>query len=275
VLGLERGPTDFSEWEAFVQKSKGDRKPVKIAVVGKYFDSGDFVLSDVYISILEALKAASYHQDLKLNLSYLGSKKFETGEIKVEELDQYDGILIPGGFGETGIEGKIKVIEYARTHKIPYFGLCYGMQLAVIEYARHMAGLEGAHTEEIDPKAPHVVIGVMDDQKDKLVKQEYGGTMRLGSYPCDLKEGTVAREAYGEAQIKERHRHRYEVNPQYIEQLEKAGLVFSGISPDRRLMEIAELPQSVHPFFLGTQFHPEFLSRPLRPHPLFVAFLKV
>jgi CTP synthase len=274
VLGLERGPTDFSEWEAFVQKSKGDRKPVKIAVVGKYFDSGDFVLSDVYISILEALKAASYHQDLKLNLSYLGSKKFETGEIKVEELDQYDGILIPGGFGETGIEGKIKVIEYARTHKIPYFGLCYGMQLAVIEYARHMAGLEGAHTEEIDPKAPHVVIGVMDDQKDKLVKQEYGGTMRLGSYPCDLKEGTVAREAYGEAQIKERHRHRYEVNPQYIEQLEKAGLVFSGISPDRRLMEIAELPQSVHPFFLGTQFHPEFLSRPLRPHPLFVAFLK-
>jgi CTP synthase len=274
VLGLPQKKTDLSEWEAFVKKSKNGTKQVKVAVVGKYFDSGDFVLSDVYISILEALKAASYHQDIKLSLSYLGSKKFETGELKLEELDQYDGILIPGGFGETGIEGKIKVIEYARTHKIPYFGLCYGMQLAVIEYARNMAGLTGAHTEEINPKAPHVVIGVMFDQKDKLTKQEYGGTMRLGSYPCDLKEGTVARGAYGAAQITERHRHRYEVNPQYIEQIEKAGLVFSGVSPDRRLMEIAELPKSVHPFFVGTQFHPEFLSRPLTPHPLFMAFLK-
>lgn len=274
VLGLAARPTDLSEWEAFVKKSKSATKEISIAVVGKYFDSGDFVLSDVYISVLEALKAAAYHQGIKLKLSYLGSQKFESGEMPLETLDQYAGVLIPGGFGETGIEGKIKVIEYVRTHKIPYFGLCYGMQLAVIEYARHMAGLEGAHTTEVRPDTKYPVIAVMETQKENVAEHKLGGTMRLGGYPCVLAEHSIAGEAYGAAEVRERHRHRYEVNPIYVETLTKAGLVFSGTSPNKTLMEIAELPRAVHPFFVGTQFHPELLSRPLHPHPLFVAFLK-
>lgn len=274
VLGLPKQPTDMREWEAFVQKSKNGSTEVAIAVVGKYFDSGDFVLSDVYISVLEALKTAAYHQGLKLKLAYLGSQKFETGETPLSELDKYDGVLIPGGFGETGIEGKIKVIEYARTHTIPYFGLCYGMQLMVVEYARHAAGLAGAHTTEIRPDAEHPVIAVMESQKQNVATGNMGGTMRLGGYQCVLAPGSVAHSAYGAGEVRERHRHRYEVNPKYVEQLEGKGLVFSGRSPDGVLMEIAELPRSKHPFFLGTQFHPEFLSRPLSPHPLFMAFLK-
>jgi len=189
-------------------------------------------------------------------------------------LDQYAGVLIPGGFGETGVEGKIKVIEYVREKKIPYFGLCYGMQLAVVEYARHMAGLAQAHTTEIKPDTESPVVMVMESQKENVAKGKLGGTMRLGAYPAMLKEGTIAREAYKKDTISERHRHRYEVNPKYVEQLQKAGLVFSGRSPDGVLMEIAELPKSEHPFYLGAQFHPEFKSRPLHPHPLFTAFLK-
>jgi CTP synthase len=197
-----------------------------------------------------------------------------------------DGIIVPGGFGETGIEGKLNVIRYAREKKIPYFGLCYGMQLMTIEYARNVLGLKGAHTAEIDPKSPHLIIDIMPDQKKKIAEGNYGGSMRLGQYPAHITKGTVAEEAYkvkseklkikngGELVILERHRHRYEVNPEYIAQLEKGGLVFSGRSPDGTLMEIAELPRSVHPFFLGTQFHPELLARPLVPHPLFTAFMK-
>ncbi|HYF13424.1 MAG TPA: CTP synthase [Candidatus Paceibacterota bacterium] len=274
VLGLQMKPTDLSEWEAFVKKSKNGNKEISIAVVGKYFDSGDFLLADVYISVLEALKTASFYQDIKLKLTYLGSKKFETGELPLSTLDAYSGVLIPGGFGETGIEGKIKVIEYVRKNKIPYFGLCYGMQLAVVEFARNMAGLTSAHTQEISPDSEHAVIAVMESQKENVAAGKLGGTMRLGGYPCLLEKGTIAHEAYGREEIRERHRHRYEVNPKYIEQLEKAGLKFSGRSPDGRLMEIAELPREVHPFFVGTQFHPELLSRPLAPHPLFMAFVR-
>jgi len=166
------------------------------------------------------------------------------------------------------------VIEYARINKIPYFGLCYGMQLMCIEYARNVAGLAGANTAEIDHNAAHTVIDFMPEQKEKIAKGEYGGTMRLGTYPCALKDNTIARAAYGKSDIEERHRHRYEVNPAYISKLTDAGLVFSGTSPDGRLMEIAELPKAQHPFMFGTQFHPEFLSRPLSPHPLFMAFIK-
>lgn len=274
VLGLSPRKSKLDDWKAFVRKSKNSKKEVKIAVVGKYFDSGSFTLSDVYISVLEALKTASYHQNLKLNLTYLNSKDFESGKLPLGELDKYHGVLIPGGFGETGIEGKISVIEHARKKKIPYFGLCYGMQLMVIEYARHVARLKDAHTAEIDPEAKHPVIDVMPEQKEKIAKGAYGGTMRLGAYPCKLRSGTIALSAYGTEKISERHRHRYEVNPKYIAKLTEAGLKFSGVSPDHRLMEIAELPKTVHPFFLGTQFHPEFLSRPLSPHPLFVAFIK-
>jgi CTP synthase len=188
-------------------------------------------------------------------------------------LRQYDGIIVPGGFGETGIEGKIKTARFCRENKIPYFGLCYGLHMLVIEYARNIAGLEGAHTVEINPDAPYPVIDVMPEQKALIAEGKYGGTMRLGAYPCALKEGTLARDAYGTAEVSERHRHRYEVNPEYIEQLIDKGLVFSGTSPDGKLMEIAELPQSEHPFYLGSQFHPELQARPLAPHPLFTRFL--
>jgi len=273
-LGLRgKGSADLNQWKKFAKKAHNGKKSVKIAIVGKYFDTGDFVLSDAYISVIEALKYSAYAQDVKPEISWVNAKEFEKGGKALQKLASYDGILVPGGFGETGIEGKIQAIKFAREKKIPYFGLCYGMQLMVIEYARNVAKIKGAHTVEINPKTSHPVIGIMEDQKDKLAKKHYGGTMRLGSYPCYLKQGSVARGAYRKEIVDERHRHRYEVNPDYIEKLENAGLVFSGVSPDKRLMEIAELPQKKHPFMLGTQFHPEFQARPLTPHPLFDAFI--
>ena len=193
---------------------------------------------------------------------------------KIESLSQYDGVLVPGGFGGRGIEGKIKAIQFCRENKIPYFGICYGMQLLVIEYARNVLGLGEAHTTEINRDTLHPVIDIMPEQKKNLEDGNYGATMRLGAYDAVLEKDTIAYEAYGKAKISERHRHRWEVNPKYIEQLEKAGLVFSGKSPDGKLMEIAELPKSEHPFFLGTQFHPEFKSSPLTSHPIFFEFVK-
>ncbi|MCX6820064.1 MAG: CTP synthase [Candidatus Adlerbacteria bacterium] len=275
VLSLEARPTDLSDWEAFVQKSKSATEEVNIAVVGKYFSSGEFVLSDVYISVLEAIKTAAYHLGLKPKITYISSQDFQSGKLPLSELDKFAGVVVPGGFGETGVEGLIMTVQYCRENKIPYFGLCYGMQLAVIEYARNVAGLAGAHTTEIKKDAPYPVIDIMATQKDIVEKGNYGGTMRLGAYPCVVASGTTAADAYGKGEISERHRHRFEVNPAYVAQLEKAGLVFSGKSPSGVLMEIAELPKDKHPFFLGTQFHPELLSRPLTPHPLFLAFLKV
>jgi CTP synthase len=274
ILGLPQRETNLKDWEDFVQKSKNTTKELKIAVVGKYFDTGDFTLADSYISVLESLKHAGYSQGAKPKISYINSKDIESGARKVEELKEFDGVVVPGGFGSSGIDGILVCIQYARENKIPYFGLCYGMQLAVVEYARNVAGLQGANTVETDPNAPHPIIDIMPDQKEKLTKQDYGGTMRLGTYKAVLKEGTIAREAYGAGEVMERHRHRYEVNPEYIEKIEAAGLVFSGRSPSGVLMEIAELPREVHPFFLGTQFHPELLSRPLHPHPLFMAFVR-
>lgn len=271
-LGTEK-PADFSKWLDFVERTKVTGPSVNIGIVGKYFDTGDYVLSDAYLSVIEALKFSAAELKLKLNISWVNSKKFEQGE-DTDMLKQFDGILVPGGFGETGIEGKIQAIKFAREHKIPYFGLCYGMQLMVIEYARNVLGIKEAHTVEIDPATPHPIVDVMESQKDVLAERNYGGTMRLGVYPASLKEGTIAREAYGEASVEERHRHRYEINNAYVPQLTEGGLVFSGTSPDGVLMEIAELPKDVHPFMLGTQFHPELIARPLRPHRLFTAFLK-
>ena len=187
--------------------------------------------------------------------------------MKVSDLKKYNGILVPGGFGETGIEGIVETIKYARENKIPYFGLCYGMQLLVLEFARNVAKIKDAHTTEIKPNAKNLIIDIMPEQKELMKNKDYGGTMRLGAYPAVLKKGTIARAAYGQLEISERHRHRYEVNPEYIAMLHDAGLVFSGTSPDHRLMEIAELPKNKHPFFVGTQFHPEFQARPLKPHP--------
>ena len=273
-IDLKDKPSNFGPWEAFVKKSKSVKTEVNIAVVGKYFSSGEFILSDVYISVLEALKYSAYKLNHKIKLHYLGSKIFENDPKKLKDLKKYDGILVPGGFGSTGIEGIISVIKYARENKIPYFGLCYGMQLLVIEYARSVLKLKDANTAEIDKNSKNLVIDIMPDQKKKMEDCNYGGSMRLGAYEAVLGRGTMAYSAYGKDAIIERHRHRYEVNPQYIEKFIQAGLVFSGKSPDGTLMEIAELPKSKHPFFLGTQFHPEFLARPLAPHPLFTAFIK-
>ncbi len=274
VLGLERRASDLSAWEAFVTKSKSSAEEVKIAMVGKYFKSGEFVLSDVYISVLEALKAAGYHQNIRAKITYFDSEEFEKDPSKLQELSQFAGIIVPGGFGSRGVEGIVAAIQFAREQKIPYFGLCYGMQWLTIEYASNKVGLAGANTMEVAEDTPHPIIAVMAEQVDKISNKNYGGTMRLGAYPCVLTEGSVAYEAYGKKEISERHRHRYEVNPAYVEKLEAAGLVFSGRSPSGTLMEIAELPKSEHPFFVATQFHPELISKPLSPHPLFTAFLK-
>jgi len=269
-----RKASGLAGWKKFVDRIASSKKEVKIAIVGKYFDTGDYVLSDAYLSVIEALKFSAASLGVKAAITWVNAKNFETGKMKVSELGKYDGILVPGGFGESGIEGKIKAIEFARTKKIPYFGLCYGMQLLTVEYARNVAGMKGANTTEIDAKTPYPIVAVMEDQKEKIARGKMGGSMRLGTYPAYLKKGTIARAAYKAEMVQERHRHRYEINNHYIPELEKAGLVFSGTSPDKQLMEIAELPKSVHPFMLGTQFHPELQARPLTPHPLFTEFLK-
>lgn len=274
ILSLPKRKTDLTAWSSFVQKKKRAKKSLNIAVVGKYFDSGDFVLSDVYISVIEAIKFSGVYSGVKPNLSFLNSKDFEKDKSKIKILKNFDGIIVPGGFGESGIEGLISTIKFARENKIPYFGLCYGMQLMVIEYCRNVLGWKDANTAEINLKASKVVIDIMPDQKQKLEQKDFGGSMRLGSFPAKIKKGTIAFDAYKKTEIAERHRHRYEVNPEYIKDIEDRGLVFSGTSPDGRLMEIAELPQNKHPFFLGVQFHPEFLARPLSPHPLFSEFIK-
>ncbi len=274
LLRLRSKQTDLEDWRKMVARVKAPGTPVKIGVVGKYFKTGDFVLSDVYISVIESLKHAAVAAGVKLELSWLDTSDYEGKAANLKELNGYDGLLVPGGFGARGVEGAIATIQHAREKDIPYFGLCYGMQLAVIEFARHVAGFKDAQTTEVNKKTKHPVIDIMPEQVEKMTKADYGGTMRLGAYPAVLKDGSQAAKAYGRSSISERHRHRYEVNPEYIERLEKRGLVFSGKSPDGVLMEIAELPRSQHPFFLGTQFHPEFKSTPLHPHPLFLAFMK-
>ena len=264
----------WNKWKNFAKHAHNGKEVVKIAMIGKYFETGDFILSDSYLSVIEALKYSAYMQNKKPVISWINSEDFEKSPAKLKTLKDYDGIIVPGGFGSRGIEGIIKSIKFARENNIPYFGLCYGMQLMVIEYARNILGLKDANTREVNPNSKNLVIDVMESQKEILMKNSYGGSMRLGSYKAALKKGSVAENAYGEKVITERHRHRYEVNNTYVEALEKKGLVFSGTSPDGHLMEIAELPKSKHPFFLGTQFHPEFLARPLHPHPLFSAFVK-
>ena len=273
-LSLKSKRRDFKDWGRLVSTIRTAKKSVKIGIVGKYFGSGNFVLTDSYISVIEAVKHAAYFFKAKPEIEWIDSNDYERSPKKLQELSRYDGIVVPGGFGSRGVEGKMNAIRYCREHKIPYLGLCYGMQLAVIEFARDVLGLKDAHTTEVDPKTKNPVIYIMPEQKSNIAEKKYGATMRLGSYPAVLKKGTIAQRAYDKNSISERHRHRYEVNPDYISKFEKKGLIFSGISPDRRLMEIVELPQNQHPFFVGTQFHPEFKSRPLVPHPLFREFVK-
>ncbi len=272
----EKKKASLTAWRKFAFATANVKAPkISIAIVGKYFDTGDFVLSDAYLSVIEAIKFSAAKLGHFAQITWVNSKNLEKGGAKATAiLEGYDGIIVPGGFGESGIEGKIQAIRFAREKKIPYFGLCYGMQLMVIEYARHVLGLSDANTTEIKKSTTHPVVDVMLEQKKHLADNKYGGTMRLGVYPAYLKKGTLARAAYKKELIEERHRHRYEINPAYVKQIESAGLIFSGTSPDGVLMEIAELPRTTHPFMLGTQFHPELQARPLTPHPLFTEFLR-
>lgn len=262
-------------WKSFTNKVHNSKDKLKIAVVGKYFETGDYFLSDSYLSVIEAIKYSVYSQNKKPELTWISSVDFEKNKNKLSELKKYDGIIVPGGFGTRGVEGIISAVKYARENKIPYLGLCYGMQLMVIEYARNVLGWKDAHTREVNPKSKHLVIDIMENQKDLVENKKLGGTMRLGAYETDIVKGTHAYDAYKSEKISERHRHRYEVNPEFIPDLVAKGLVFSGSSKNGLLMEIAELPKSKHPFMLGTQFHPEYKARPLVPHPIFTAFAKV
>ena len=273
-FGMRVRKKDLKDWKKLANKIKNLDKTVKIGIVGKYFNTGDFVLADSYISVIEAIKHAAWANNKKPIIEWINSEEYEKNPSKLKELKRFNGVIVPGGFGGRGIEGKIKAIEYLRKNKIPFLGLCYGMQIACIEYARNVCKLKNANTSEINKSTPHPVIDIMPEQKKNLKEKNYGATMRLGAYPAKLKNRTIARGAYKSSEISERHRHRWEVNPDYVEILQGKGLIFSGTSPDGRLMEIVELPKNKHPFFVASQFHPEFKSRPLKPHPLFKEFIK-
>lgn len=274
LLNLEdrKANNELEEWEKFASKVKNVKEKITIGIVGKYFKTGDFVLSDSYLSVIEAIKHASWYYNKKPVIKWLYSDEYEKNPEKLEELESCDGIIVPGGFGSRGIEGKIMAISYARKNDIPFLGLCYGMQLATIEFARNIAGISDATTEEMDEKSKNLVIHTMKDQINKIKNGHYGGTMRLGAYPCLLNKNSKSFECYGKENISERHRHRYEFNNNYRKLLEEKGLLIAGTSPDNNLVEIIENPKNK--FFVGSQFHPELKSRPLNPHPLFLGFIK-
>ena len=261
-LHLDIKEPDLLAWTKMVEREKNPVHKSKIALVGKYVE-----LHDAYISIVEALHHAGIHHQADVEIEWVDSEAI-TAENVSENLSNVDGIIVPGGFGERGVDGKIIAVQYARQNKVPFLGICLGMQMAVVEFARNVAGLEGAHSSELAPETPYPVIDIMPEQKDI---KDVGGTMRLGAYPCKVNEGTFAYEAYQDEVIYERHRHRYEFNNEYRDLLSKKGLIISGLSPDERLVEMIEIKD--HPWFVGVQFHPEFLSRPNRPHPLFIGFL--
>ena len=283
-FGLRARKPNLIDWKDLVKTIKTAKKKVKIGMVGKYFETGDFTLMDSYISIIEAIKHASWFFKRKPEIYWLSAEKYEKSPRMLKELRNYDGIIVPGGFGSRGVEGKIKAIEFCRQKKIPYLGLCFGMQLAVVEFARNVCKMKDANTTEIVKHCKYPIIDVIPEQKFLLKEKKYGGTMRLGVYPCLVKKGTISHSAYlksrwgrqnkkGDILVQERHRHRYELNNEFRKDLEQKGLVMAGINPEKNLVEIVEFPN--HPFFIATQFHPEFKSRPLRPHPLFREFVRV
>jgi CTP synthase len=272
-LGLRKEELDLNVWKNYVAKIRKLDNKVKIGIIGKYFDIGAFKLSDAYISVIEAVKHAAWNNNLQPEIEWIDSKIFEKQPRKIVYLKKVDGIIVPGGFGLSGVEGKISTIKYARENNIPYLGLCLGMQLAVVEYARNVCGMKGANTTEVEKNPAYPVIDFIPDQVKIVTESRYGATMRLGAYPAILTKGSLIQKLYNDQnKVYERHRHRYEVNPQYVETLEKHGLVFSGRSPDGILMEFLELPD--HPYFTATQAHPEFKSRPMKPAPLFDGLLK-
>ena len=271
-FGLKSKGKNLQDWRKLIETIKRTKEKINIGIVGKYFATGNFTLADSYISVIEAIKHAAWANNRQPILCWINSEEFEKDQTKLAELKKYDGIIVPGGFGSRGIEGKIMAIKYCRENNIPYLGLCYGMQLATIEFSRNVAGLAGANTPEVDEKTPYPVVHTMADQIDKIKTKKMGGTMRLGAYPCVLAKDSVSYKAYGQKEISERHRHRYEFNNEYRKLLEEKGLRIAGTSPDNNLVEIIEVPN--HKFFVATQFHPEFKSRPLKPHPLFREFIK-
>ncbi|MFH0791728.1 MAG: CTP synthase, partial [bacterium] len=270
-FGIKARKNNNQLWKQLIDKIHSVKGVVKIGIIGKYFTDGKFILADSYVSVIEAVKHASWAVGKKPEISWISAEKYETDPKSLKELQEFDGIIIPGGWGSRGIEGKISAVNYARIHKIPFLGLCLGLQVAVIEYSRNILGIKDATSAEINPDGKNKVIDVMPDQKVLIKEKNYGGTNRLGAYRCKLMPKTISYLAYGKEEITERHRHRYELNNDYRERLSKAGMVVGGVNPERDLVEIIELPN--HPFFVGTQFHPELKSRPLSPHPLFKAFI--
>ena len=260
ILNMWTGRPDLRHWERLVNACRNPDRMIKVGMVGKYVD-----LTESYKSLNEALYHGGFACAAEVRIEYFDSEKL----VDTTVLAGLDGILVPHGFGSRGVEGKIRSIQYARENEVPFLGICYGMQLACCEFGRNVAGLEGANSTEVDPETPHPIIDLLPEQRDI---EDKGATMRLGAYPCVLEPGSRSAEAYGETEISERHRHRYEFNPEYRDRLESAGLLFSGSSPDGRLAEVIELPE--HPFFVGSQFHPEFKSKPFNPHPLFEAFVR-
>ncbi len=271
-FGLKVKKQNLEDWQKLIKTVKTAKKPVKIGIVGKYFETGNFTLMDSYISIIEAIKHSAAFFKRKPEIFWVGTEKYEKNSQAVKELKKFDGVIVPGGFGSRGVEGKIKAIEFCRKNKIPFLGLCLGMQLAVVEFARNVCGFKGANSTEFSPNSQYAVINVMPEQKALLKEKKYGGTMRLGAYKCKIKSKTVSFRAYSSFYTSERHRHRYELNNEFREVLEKKGMIMAGINPERDLVEIIEIKN--HPFFVGTQFHPEYKSRPLRPHPLFKEFVR-
>jgi len=278
-FNMKARQSDLKDWNKLVKVIVDHAKEVNIGIVGKYFETGSFTLMDSYISVLEAVKHAAFSQKRKAKIDWISAEDFEKDPKALVKLKKYDGIIVPGGFGNRGVEGKIKAIEYVRKNKIPFLGLCLGLQLSVIEFARNVAGVKDATSREFGKKSDNYVIDVMEEQKKLLKGKKYGGTMRLGVYNCLVKKGTISHKAYqdwvgsqkNDYVVSERHRHRYEVNNNYRELLEKNGLVISGLNSEKNLVEIIEIKN--HPFFVATQFHPEFKSKPLIPHPLFKKFI--
>lgn len=264
---IKNHKTDLTDWKEMVKKMKKAKKEITIALVGKYIKSGKGNHKDVYISVLEALKHGAIANDIKIKI-----KPIDSTDFKLEELNGCSGMVAPQGWGSRGTEGIIKAIKFAREKQIPFLGLCFGMQMAVIEIARDLAKLDGANSTEVNPETKHPVIHLMPEQEEYLKKHQYGGTIRLGNWPCKIKKGTKLAEIYKDDLVEERHRHRYEFNNDFKEKLENVGLVITGTSPDGKLVEAIELKN--HPFFVATQFHPEYRSRPLDPHPIFKAFIE-
>lgn len=275
-FNLRARKTDMKDWAQMAKSNKNANDEVNIGIVGKYFTTGDFCLADSYISVIEALKHACIANKCRPKLHWINTEEIEKDGTSY--LKRFDGIIVPQGWGSRGSEGKIATIKYCREKKLPYFGLCYGMQMAVIEFARHVCGFKDANSEEVNPKTTHPVIHIMPGQKELIAKKQYGGTIRLGGWPCQIVKGTHLARAYkkkfgDQTIVSERHRHRYEFNNEFRELFEKKGLRVAGTSPDGKIVEAVEIAD--HPFFIGTQFHPEYISRPLAPHPLFVEFIKV